>query len=82
MRRWPRKGDAAATVVCNIVELGGGFLGGLTAGKYTRLASTSKSTATRDLADLAAKGLLLVRGQGKSTRYAISAPGWTQPVVK
>lgn len=62
------------------VELGGGFLGGLTADKYTKLASTSKPTATRDLADLVAKGLLQVTGQGKGTRYAIAMPGWTQPV--
>lgn len=64
------------------VELGGGFLGGLTADKYTRLASTSKPTATRDLSDLAAKGLLQVSGQGKATRYAIAVPGWTQPPVE
>jgi Fic family protein len=63
------------------VELGGGFLGGLTADKYTKLARTSKPTATRDLADLVAKGLLQVTGQGKGTRYAIAVPGWTQPAV-
>lgn len=64
------------------VELGGGFLGGLTADKYTKLAGTSKPTATRDLADLVDKGLLLVSGQGKGTRYAIAVPGWTQPAVE
>lgn len=63
------------------VQLGGGFLGGLTADKYTKLASTSKPTATRDLADLVDKGLLQVTGQGKGTRYAIAVPGWTQPAV-
>jgi Fic family protein len=63
------------------VELGGGFLGGLTAEKYTKLASTSKPTATRDLTDLVAKSLLQVTGQGKGTRYAIAVPGWTQPAV-
>lgn len=63
------------------VELGGGFLGGLTADKYTKLASTSKPTATRDLSDLVDKGLLQVSGQGKATRYAIAVPGWTQPAV-
>ncbi|WP_367848509.1 Fic family protein [Rhodoferax sp. WC2427] len=64
------------------VELGGVFLGGLTADKYTKLANTSKPTATRDLTDLVAKGLLQVTGQGKGTRYAIAVPGWTQPVVE
>lgn len=63
------------------VELGGGFLGDLTADKYTKLASTSKPTATRDLGDLVDKGLLHVSGQGKGTRYAIAVPGWTQPEV-
>ena len=64
------------------VELGGGFLGGLTADKYTKLASTSKPTATRDLTDLLNKGLLQTFGQGKATRYAIAVPGWTQPPVE
>ncbi|RYF59605.1 MAG: Fic family protein, partial [Comamonadaceae bacterium] len=64
------------------VELGGGFLGGLTADKYTKLGSTSKATATRDLTDLLHKGLLEVSGQGKATRYAIAVPGWTQPAVE
>ncbi|MBS0467568.1 MAG: Fic family protein [Proteobacteria bacterium] len=64
------------------VQLGGGFLGGLTADKYTKLASTSKPTATRDLADLVVKGLLQVSGQGKATRYSIAVPGWTQPTVE
>lgn len=61
---------------------GGGFLGGLTADKYTKLAGTRKPMATRDLADLVDKGLLLVSGQGKGTRYAIAVPGWTQPAVE
>ena len=64
------------------MELGGGFLGGLTADKYTKLAGTSKPTATRDLADLVDKELLLVTGQGKGTRYAIAVPGWTQPAAE
>ncbi|MBS0599379.1 MAG: Fic family protein [Proteobacteria bacterium] len=64
------------------VELGGGFLGGLTADKYAKLAGTSKPTATRDLSDLVAKGLLQVSGQGKATRYAIAVPGWTQPAIE
>lgn len=64
------------------VELGGGFMGGLTADKYTKLTGTSKPTATRDLADLAAKGLLQVSGQGRATRYAIAVPGWTQPTIE
>ena len=60
-------------------ELGGGFLGGMTADKYAKITSTSKATATRDLGDLLAKKLLQVQGVGKATRYAINVPGWNQP---
>jgi Fic family protein len=40
------------------------------------------ATATRDLADLLAHGLLRVEGVGKATRYAVNVPGWEQPVPK
>ncbi len=52
--------------------LGGGFLGGMTADKYCKLTGSYKATATRDLVDLAAKGLLRIKGVGKATRYAIA----------
>ena len=61
--------------------LGGGFLGGMTSDKYCKLTGTSKATATRDLADLAAKGLLRIEGVGKATRYAIAIDLWVQPAV-
>ena len=61
--------------------LGGGFLGGMTSEKYCKLTSTSKATATRDLADLAAKGLLRIEGFGKATRYAITIDQWEQPAA-
>jgi Fic family protein len=63
-------------------DSGGGFLGGMTNEKYAKITATSKATATRDLVDLAAKGLLRVDGVGKATRYAVNVPGWEQPVVK
>ena len=59
--------------------LGGGFLGGMTNEKYAKLTGASKATATRDLADLAAKGLLRIEGVGKATRYAIAIEQWEQP---
>ena len=59
-------------------ELGGGFLGGMTAEKYSKITGASKSTATRDLVDLLSKGLLKVEGVGKATRYAVDVPGWRQ----
>ena len=61
---------------------GGGFLGGMTNEKYAKITGTSKATATRDLADLLAHGLLRVEGVGKATRYAVNVPGWEQPAVK
>ncbi|MBK9441871.1 MAG: DUF4172 domain-containing protein [Comamonadaceae bacterium] len=64
------------------VGSGGGFLGGMTNEKYAKITSTSKATATRDLADLAANGLLRVEGVGKATRYAVNVPGWEQPALK
>ncbi len=62
------------------VGSGGGFLGGMTTDKYAKMTGTSKATATRDLADLLAQGLLRVQGVGKATRYAVNVPGWAQPV--
>ena len=61
---------------------GGGFLGGMTNEKYAKITFASKATATRDLADLLANGLLRVEGMGKATRYAVNVPGWEQPAHK
>jgi predicted HTH transcriptional regulator len=58
------------------VGSGGGFLGGLTSEKCAKITGASKATATRDLADLLAHGLLRVEGVGKATRYAVTVPGW------
>ena len=55
---------------------GGEFLGGLTSDRYCKLTGTSKATTTRDLADLAGKGLLRIGGVGKATRYAIAIDQW------
>ncbi|MHA7943579.1 Fic family protein [Formosa sp. 3Alg 14/1] len=46
-----------------------GFIGGLSAENYTRIAKTSSSTATRDLKDLLNKRILTKTGALKSTRY-------------
>ncbi|MDI1271961.1 DUF4172 domain-containing protein [Polaromonas sp.] len=64
------------------VGSGGGFLGGMTSEKYAKITATSKATATRDLADLLAHGLLRVEGVGKATRYAVNVSGWEQPALK
>ena len=62
-------------------ELGGGFLGGMTADKYSKITGASKATATRDLSELLRHGLLKVEGVGKATRYAVNVEGWSQPVA-
>lgn len=46
-----------------------GFTGGLSAGNYASIAKVSPSTATRDLADLVAKGALLRSGERRHARY-------------
>ena len=61
--------------------LGEGFLGGMTSDKYCKLTGASKATATRDLTDLAEKGLLRIEGVGKATRYAIAIDLWVQPAI-
>ena len=48
-----------------------GFEGGMSAKKYMSMADTSKATATRDLQDLAGKGILVPIGGGRSTHYRI-----------
>ena len=60
------------------VGSGGGFLGGMSSDKYAKITNISKATATRDLADLLANGLIRVDGVGKATRYAVNVPGWVQ----
>ena len=61
--------------------LGGGFLGGMTAEKYSKITGASKATATRDLSELLRHGLLKVEGVGKGTRYAVNVEGWHQPAT-
>lgn len=46
-----------------------GFVGGLSAENYIRIAKTSASTATRDLKDLLDKNILVKTGTLKGTRY-------------
>ena len=66
-------------ILARLVEAGdGGFLGGMTADKYAKITGASKATATRDLADLLTKALLVVEGVGKATRYRVNVEGWNQ----
>lgn len=55
-----------------LLEAGpGGFEGGMTARKYQGLTHASKPSATRDLAELLARGCLVQTGAGPSTAYAL-----------
>ena len=49
-----------------------GFKGGLSAANYISITGASRATATRDLADLVDKGVLVSSGTLKSTRYALA----------
>ena len=49
-----------------------GFKGGMSAANYITITGASRATATRDLADLVEKGVLVSTGTLKSTRYALA----------
>ncbi|HNK15480.1 MAG TPA: hypothetical protein PLZ20_13005, partial [Nitrospira sp.] len=48
-----------------------GFEGGMSAKKYMSITGASKATATRDLQELADKGIFIATGGGRSTSYQI-----------
>ena len=50
-------------------ESPGGFEGGMSAGNYMKITGASSATATRDLADLVAKGALRREGERRHARY-------------
>ena len=52
----------------------GGFEGGMSTKKYENVTGTSRATASRELIDLAAMGLLRQIGAGRSTRYGVALP--------
>ncbi|MEM1158406.1 MAG: DUF4172 domain-containing protein [Verrucomicrobiota bacterium] len=49
-----------------------GFEGGMSAKKYISITKTTKATATRDLQDLAKRGMIRSTGAGRSTRYQLN----------
>ncbi len=64
-------------VIQKLMEAGdGGFLGGLNAEKYQKIAKVSKATATRDLGLLKEWNILFSVGDGKATRYYLKLGGW------
>jgi Fic family protein len=64
-------------VVNTLLDAGpGGFAGGMSTKKYENLAATSRATASRELIELEALGLLGSAGAGRSTRYYVKLAGW------
>ena len=57
---------------CMLDEGPQGFEGGMSAKKYMTITGASKATATRDLQDLADKGIVLPAGGGRSIHYKIN----------
>jgi Fic family protein len=59
-----------------------GFKGGLSAGNYITITGTSPPTATRDLADMVAKGALVRSGERRHARYRANvSPRPVEPVT-
>jgi Fic family protein len=54
----------------------GGFEGGMSTRKYESLTGAARATASRDLIELAALGLLTQVGAGRGTRYYLRIEGW------
>ena len=71
-RAAPHMSERQKKVVQKLLDAGpGGFEGGMSAEKYVNITGASKATATRDLTDLAERGVLDMMGQGRGTRYAL-----------
>ena len=64
--------DRQKKVINRILEEGvNGFKGGMNAKKYISITDTSKATATRDLQELAAMNVFVMKGLGRSTSYEL-----------
>lgn len=64
--------DRQKKVINRILEEGvNGFKGGMNAKKYISITDTSKATATRDLQELAAMKVFVIKGLGRSTSYEL-----------
>ena len=51
-----------------------GFVGGLSAGNYMAITKAAPATATRDLADMVAKGAVVRTGERRHARYHLGIP--------
>ena len=69
--------DRQRKVLNKMLEAGPGeFVGGMTARKYVSMTGITAITATRDLTELLARGLVTRKGDGRSTYYDLAIPGW------
>jgi Fic family protein len=69
----PEMNERQKKVVQKLLDAGAnGFEGGMSAEKYVNMTGTSKATATRDLTDLAERGVLKITGKGRGTRYSLT----------
>jgi Fic family protein len=71
-------GERQLKAVLRVMEAGPtGFKGGLNAAKYGSMNRVSKATATRDLQELLAKGVLILSeaGGGRNTSYELNFEG-------
>lgn len=66
--------DRQAKLVSRVFAEGRkGFAGGITTRKYAAISKCSNRTASRDLADLVAKGVIIpLPGGGRATRYELT----------
>lgn len=58
-------------VLAKMLDLEGGFSGGMSTEKYVAITGLSRATAYRELTVLTGLGLLLKSGQGRGTRYGV-----------
>ncbi len=77
--------DRQARMVSRVFAEGRkGFEGGITTRKYEAITKSPNRTASRDLSDLIAKGIIIpLPGGGRTTRYKLTIvkperPGWTK----
>jgi Fic family protein len=65
--------DRQEKVIARLFKAGPeGFTGGLSAENYISISGATRPTATRDLADLVAKGALTRSGERRHTRYSLN----------
>ena len=65
--------DRQRKVIKRMLEEGvSGFKGGMNVNKYISITNTSKATATRDLQELVAMNVFMIKGAGRATGYEIN----------